>query len=64
MAAYEGRVEMFNALFGDGGKTLDTTVPKDARGEPLTMTPEVFDRMFGNNDDFTRQIRYKRRDKS
>jgi hypothetical protein len=41
--AYEGRCDMFNAIFGRGGDTPSPS--RTAKGPPLT--PELFDRVFG-----------------
>jgi hypothetical protein len=57
-AAYEGHLEMLEAIFGkreDAPDTVTSKVTKDAKGQEINLTPSVFDAQFDNDNVGPRQ---------
>jgi hypothetical protein len=57
--ALEGHVELLRGVFGGGKETVNTKVAKDARGNPLVLSPTSFDVTFDTDPVKRRQVRRK-----
>jgi hypothetical protein len=53
--AYQGRVDMLEFIFGKSDKA--DGIAKDAQGNPIVLTPDLFDTIVTPAE--TGQIRYK-----